>query len=46
MGTLVACETEQSFLEDAVFSVPEGKGSADVLMGVTVSTDAVFALGC
>jgi hypothetical protein len=44
MGTLVAGDTEQSFLEDWIFFVPEGKGCADVLMSVAVSAETIFAL--
>jgi hypothetical protein len=40
----MTCDTEQSFLEDLVFFVPEGKACADVLMGVAESANAVFTL--
>jgi len=42
----MAGDTEQSFLEDRVFFVPEGKARADVLMSVAVSANAIFALKC
>ena len=37
-------DTEQSFLEDRISFVPEGKGCANILMGVAVSCKTVFAL--
>jgi hypothetical protein len=37
-------DTKESLLEDRIFLVPEGKGGTDILVGVRVSSDAIFAL--
>ena len=34
-------DTEQSFIEDIVFFVPEGKAGANVLMGVAVTASPI-----
>ena len=36
--------TEQSFFEERISLVPEGKGCANILMCVAVSSNTVFAL--
>jgi hypothetical protein len=43
-GTLVASDSKQSLLENFVIFIPKGKACANVLMGITISANAVFAL--
>src|SRR5262245_39868953 len=43
MIALVAGQPEQSFLEDGIATIPEGKREADELMPVANAADAVFA---
>lgn len=40
----MSCDAEQSFLEDGIFLVPEGKGGTHVLMRVGDAANSVLAL--
>ena len=39
-------DTEQSLFENLVLFIPERKACADILMGIAISANAVFALNC
>ena len=41
---LMASDTKHSFFEDRVFFIPKSEARTDVLMRVTISSNAIFAL--
>ena len=43
--TLMTSNSKQSFFEDFILLVPEGKGGTHILMGIRDTADAVLTLG-
>jgi hypothetical protein len=43
-NTLMTSDAEQSLLENLILFIPEGKTCTDILMGIAISANAVFAL--